>query len=88
MVAIEILERLYFAISKGPVTFNELCRRSRIHPKTVRSYIKVIEHIQSQRRIAARRVGFKVVVQFTDERHPDALKTLPCFSPKANSDRT
>ena len=43
MASIERLERLFSAIAKGPVTFNELCRRSKIHPRTVRNYIKIIE---------------------------------------------
>ena len=63
MASIERLERLYFAISKGPVTFNELCRRAKIHPKTVRAYVRTIEFIQSQKKIIVERVGFKVVIK-------------------------
>ena len=69
MASIERLERLFFAISKGPVTFNELCRRAKIHPKTVRAYIKLIEFMQAKEKIAVERVGFKVVVKNARESH-------------------
>ena len=65
MVATEILEKLFFAISKGPITFNKLCRSARVHPKTVREYMKVIKYIQSQKKIMIEREGFRVVIKQT-----------------------
>jgi hypothetical protein len=62
MASIERLERLFFAISKEPVTFNELCRRAKIHPKTVRKYLKIIEYIQKQNQIFIERKEFRVVI--------------------------
>jgi len=58
-----ILERLFFAISKGPITFNKLCRASKVHPRTVREYLKFIEYIQAQEKISIKREGFKVVIK-------------------------
>ena len=67
MTSIERLERLYFAISKGPVTFNELCRRSKIHPRTARAYIKLIEFVQGKEKISVARDGFRVVIKATKQ---------------------
>ena len=63
MASIERLERLFFAISKGPVTFNELCRRAKIHPKTVRAYVKLIEFVQGKEKITVVRDGFRVIIK-------------------------
>ena len=67
MASIDRLERLFFAISKGPVTFNELCRRAKIHPKTVRTYIKLIEFVQGKEKISVSRNGFRVVIRSTKQ---------------------
>ena len=66
MVAINNLEKLFAAISKGPITFNKLCRASRLHPRTVRRYLKVVEYIQKQEKVKIEREGFKVVISLTD----------------------
>jgi hypothetical protein len=63
MVAINILEKLFFAISKEPITFNKLCRASKLHPRTVREYLKIIEYIQGQKKISIRRESFRVVIR-------------------------
>jgi len=66
MVVINNLEKLFFAISKGPITFNKLCRASRLHPRTVRRYLKVVEHVQKQKKVVIEREGFKVVVSLKE----------------------
>ncbi|MFA5105338.1 MAG: hypothetical protein WC506_00060 [Candidatus Micrarchaeia archaeon] len=63
MVAINNLEKLFSALSKGPITFNKLCRASRLHPRTVRRYLKVVEYIQMQEKVTIEREGFKVVIR-------------------------
>ncbi|MCX6773069.1 MAG: hypothetical protein NTV88_04860 [Candidatus Micrarchaeota archaeon] len=63
MASITILEKLYFAISKGPITFNKLCRATKLHPRTVRRYVKLIEYMQGKEKITVEREGFKVVMK-------------------------
>lgn len=63
MVAINNLEKLFAAISKGPITFNKLCRASKLHPRTVRNYVKLIEYMQGKEKIVVQREGFKVVMK-------------------------
>lgn len=63
MASIANLEKLYFAISKGPITFNKLCRASKLHPRTVRSSLRLIEYIQEKEKIVMQREGFKVVIK-------------------------
>lgn len=63
MVCLDILERLFRAISREPITFKKLCRSSKIHPKTVRSYLKIIEFVQSQEKIKIEREQFRVIIR-------------------------
>ena len=63
MVSLEILERLFHAIEPGPITFNKLCRATKLHPKTVRNYLKIAEWIQAQGKIIMERQNFKVVIR-------------------------
>lgn len=63
MVSVDILERLFHAISREPITFNKLCRSSKIHPHTVREYLKIIEWIQSQDKITVERKDFRVIIR-------------------------
>ncbi len=63
MATINNLEKLYFALSKGPITFNKLCRASKLHPRTVRSSLRLIEYIQDKEKIVMLREGFKVVIR-------------------------
>ena len=86
MASIERLERLFFAISKGPVTFNKLCRASKLHPKTVRTYLGIIEYIQGNEKISIKREQFRVVVRETnDSRQLEKLKCPP--TPKLHSQK-
>jgi len=43
MVQQKILEKLFDTISHEPITFNKLCRAAKIHPMTVRTYLKINE---------------------------------------------
>ena len=63
MATQEIMEKLFFEIEKGPITFNKLCRAARLHPRTVRNYLKLIEYIQTQEKISIQREEFRVVIK-------------------------
>jgi len=62
MVSLEILEKLFDAISSEPITFNKLCRKTKLHPNTVRKYLKIIEAIQNQKKLMISRREFRVII--------------------------
>jgi DNA-binding IclR family transcriptional regulator len=62
MVQLEIAEKIMAALSNEPVTFNKLCRASKLHPRTVRKYLELIQSIQSNGKIEIERDGFRLVI--------------------------
>jgi len=62
MVQLEIAEKIMAALSNEPVTFNKLCRASKLHPRTVKKYLELIQSIQSNGKIEIERNGFRLVI--------------------------
>ena len=63
MVQLEIAERIMAALSNEPVTFNKLCRASKLHPRTVRKYLEFIQEMQAREKIEIERRGFRVFIR-------------------------
>lgn len=63
MVQQKILEKLFDTISHEPITFNKLCRASKIHPMTVRAYLKMIIWVQKQEKVEIERRDFRVIIR-------------------------
>ena len=63
MVQLEIAERIMAALSNEPVTFNKLCRASKLHPRTVRKYLEFIQEMQAREKIEIERKGFRVLIR-------------------------
>jgi len=63
MVQLEIAERIMAALSNEPVTFNKLCRASKLHPRTVRKYLEFIQEMQAREKIEIERKGFRVFIR-------------------------
>ena len=62
MVQLEIAEKIMAALSNEPVTFNKLCRASKLHPRTVRKYLEFIQEMQAREKIEIERKGFRVLI--------------------------
>ena len=62
MVQQEIAERIMAALSNEPVTFNKLCRASKLHPRTVKKYLEFIQEMQAREKIEIERKGFRVLI--------------------------
>jgi len=62
MVQLEIAEKIMAALSNEPVTFNKLCRASKLHPRTVKKYLEFIMEVQSKEKIEIEREGFRVLI--------------------------
>ncbi|MDO8339081.1 MAG: hypothetical protein Q7T16_00310 [Candidatus Burarchaeum sp.] len=63
MAKLEIAERIFDALTDKPVSFHKLCRRARLHPKTVKRYLELIEYIRSQEKISIERKDFRVEIK-------------------------
>ena len=63
MLAKDIFEQLFHTISREPITFNKLCRASKLHHGTVKKYLHLIEYIQSQEKISIERKDFRVEIR-------------------------
>ncbi len=65
MVQLEIAEKIMAALSDEPVTFNKLCRASKLHPRTVKKYLEFIQEMQAREKIEIERRGFRVFIKKT-----------------------
>lgn len=63
MVSMDVLERLFHVISHEPITFNKLSRAAKMNKGTVRTYLKLIEYVQSQPKIVIERKDFLVMIK-------------------------
>jgi len=59
----EIVERLMDSISEEPITFNKICRSSKLHPRTVKRYLELIQIIQQQNKVTVERKGFRIYIR-------------------------
>ena len=51
------------ALTDKPVSFHKLCRRTKLHPKTVKRYLELIQGVQSNGKIEVERSGFRVFIK-------------------------
>ena len=63
MIAKKVLEALFHTISREPITFNKLCKASKLHHSTVRKYLDLIEYIQSQPKVVMERKEFHIEIR-------------------------
>ncbi len=62
MVQTEIAERIFNALTDEPMTFNKMCRKAKIHPRTARTYLGFIRAVQAKEKIEMELNGFRVVI--------------------------
>ncbi|MEW6584200.1 MAG: hypothetical protein AB1442_01165 [Nitrospirota bacterium] len=63
MPSTEIAERIFEALSDSPISFYRLCRKTKLHPKTVKRYLAFIGDIQAKGKIEIERDGFRVKIK-------------------------
>ncbi|VVB58667.1 Uncharacterised protein [Candidatus Anstonella stagnisolia] len=62
MAQAEITDKIFEALSETPVSFYKLCRRTKLHPKTVKRYLALIKLIQNQKKVREEQHGFRVLL--------------------------
>ena len=62
MAKMEITEKIFDALSDSPISFYRLCRRTKLHQKTVKRYLALIQYVQSKEKIEIEREGFRVLI--------------------------
>ena len=70
MPSTEIAERIFEALSDSPISFYRLCRKTKLHPKTVKRYLAFIEDIQTKGKVEIEREGFRVKIRKNEHNHP------------------
>ena len=63
MTKAAITEKILESISEKPISFYGLCRRTKLHPKTVRSYLALIKQVQECERVSTEQQGFRVMIR-------------------------
>ncbi|MBS3068734.1 hypothetical protein J4441_00015 [Candidatus Micrarchaeota archaeon] len=71
MAQAEITDKIFEALSEAPVSFYKLCRRTKLHSKTVRRYLELIKDIQAKEKITTEQSGFRVLIR-------KKANALPC----------
>ncbi len=62
MAKLDIAERIFEVLSDKPISFHRLCRRTGLHPKTVKRYLELIQGVQSNEKVEVERKGFRVFI--------------------------
>jgi len=62
MVRNEITDRIFGVLSDEPMTFNNMCRRAKVHPRTAKSYLSLIRAVQAKEKIEMELNGFRVMI--------------------------
>ncbi|MFA6328366.1 MAG: hypothetical protein WCY41_02895 [Candidatus Micrarchaeia archaeon] len=63
MTKAAIAEKILEAISESPISFYGLCRRTKLHPKTVKSYLVLIKQVQACEKVSTEQQGFRVMIR-------------------------
>jgi len=58
----DIAEKLMEKIGEQPVSFRKLCRSSKLNPRTVKTYLELIEFIQNESLVQTKRNGFRLLI--------------------------
>ena len=58
-----IVDKIYEALSDSPITLYRLCRRTKLHPNTVKRYVKLIQNIRTKDDIELERKEFRVLIK-------------------------
>jgi len=58
-----IVDKIYEALSDSPITLYKLCRRTKLHPNTVKRYVKLIQNIRTKEDIELERKEFRVMIR-------------------------
>ena len=62
MVKNEIAEKIFEAISDKPISFYRLCRRTKMHARTVKKYLDLIQNVQSKEKVGIEQRGFRLFI--------------------------
>lgn len=58
-----IVDKIYEALADSPITLYKLCRRTKLHPNTVKRYVKLIQNIRTKEDIELERKDFRVMIR-------------------------
>lgn len=74
MKQIEIAQKIMDVLGSKSVTFYQLCRMVRMHPKTVRRCIELIVFAQQNEKLELKRDGFRIIL--TKERNSSMVTKM------------
>jgi len=60
--AFDISDRIFGVLSDEPMTFNNMCRRAKLHPRTAKSYLSLIRAVQAKEKIEMELNGFRIMI--------------------------
>ena len=58
----KIIDLIFEAIADNSVTLYRICRRTKLHPNTVKRYIGIITSVQKRERLQIERKEFRVLI--------------------------
>ena len=58
----KIIDLIFEAVADNTVTLYRICRRTKLHPNTVKRYIGIITSVQGKERLQVERKEFRVLI--------------------------
>ena len=58
----KIIDLIFEAVSDNTVTLYRICRRTKLHPNTVKRYIGIITSVQRKEKLQVERKEFRVLI--------------------------
>ena len=65
----EIIESIFGVLSGSPITLYALCRNAKLHPRTAKRYLGIIESVQAKEKVAFEPNGLRVMISKKRQRY-------------------
>jgi len=59
----EIIEKIFEAVTNSPMTLYALCRKAKLHPRTAKRYLGIIESVQAKEKVEKEWHGLRAMMR-------------------------
>ena len=58
----EIIEKIFEAVTNSPINLYGICRKTKLHPRTAKRYLGIIESVQAKEKVEFEPNGLRVII--------------------------
>jgi len=59
----EIIEKIFEAVTNSPINLYGICRKTKLHPRTAKRYLGIIESVQAKEKIEKEWHGLRAMMR-------------------------